>query len=357
MELKQRQWHYEPEEPLRQWNQLLDLYYSEFSPEGDPTEEWMFRGDHPNPRQCLRIPGDVFESHLDRAFKSFGVKDPTDRRKIERRLIRTFRRKALLHTSWPLESWLDTLALMQHYGAPTRLLDWTYSFFAAVFFAINRAEAELEDQDTGCGSCVVWGLNAGSLARINGEYERQYTDNVVNEQSEQEKKDRVREKIERQRREGRRVFESALIHDLIMAEEQPSLVYAVNPYSLHERLSTQKGVLLCQGSIDKSWGANLKSVLERDDATDCPIRLCRIPIVWDDHNARNQILRRLYEMNIDQGSLFPGLDGFAGSLRTGIASRVRTLSEDDLRSGPKPVDTTNRVKAITGAVGYHGRRQ
>src|SRR5438093_2893211 len=35
---------------------------------------------------------------------------------------------------------LEWLALMQHYGAPTRLLDFTYSFWIALFFAFEEAE-------------------------------------------------------------------------------------------------------------------------------------------------------------------------------------------------------------------------
>jgi hypothetical protein len=34
---------------------------------------------------------------------------------------------------------MEWLALMRHYGAPCRLLDWTHTFWAAVFFAIEKA--------------------------------------------------------------------------------------------------------------------------------------------------------------------------------------------------------------------------
>lgn len=49
--------------------------------------------------------------------------------------------------------YMEWLALMQHYGAPTRLLDWTYSFWGAVLFAIQDAEIGKKN------SCAVWTLD------------------------------------------------------------------------------------------------------------------------------------------------------------------------------------------------------
>ena len=44
---------------------------------------------------------------------------------------------------------LDWLALMQHYGAPTRLLDWTRSPYVALYFALEKADKE----------SAVWAIN------------------------------------------------------------------------------------------------------------------------------------------------------------------------------------------------------
>jgi len=38
---------------------------------------------------------------------------------------------------------------MQHHGAPTRLLDFTYSFYIAAYFALEESEKD----------CAIWALN------------------------------------------------------------------------------------------------------------------------------------------------------------------------------------------------------
>lgn len=53
---------------------------------------------------------------------------------------------------WIPKDLLETAALAQHYGIPTRLLDWTYDIFVALFFALRGA---IEKE----GRLEIWALN------------------------------------------------------------------------------------------------------------------------------------------------------------------------------------------------------
>ncbi|MBK8268044.1 MAG: FRG domain-containing protein [Planctomycetes bacterium] len=66
-----------------------------------------------------------------------------------------------VHSSCPEDkSWYEWLALMQHYGAATRLLDWSRSLLAAAFFAVEHSDKN----DAYDGE--IWVLNSGALTEF-----------------------------------------------------------------------------------------------------------------------------------------------------------------------------------------------
>lgn len=58
---------------------------------------------------------------------------------LEEQLVARFRDRSLPFHNRQLKNGLETLFFMQHFGVPTRLLDWTANPFVGLFFALRNA--------------------------------------------------------------------------------------------------------------------------------------------------------------------------------------------------------------------------
>jgi hypothetical protein len=204
------------------------------------------------------------------------------RMKVEAELLRQFKRTFHHYSNRlpPEYCVLEWLSLMQHYGAPTRLLDFSYSIYVAAYFAVEEADSD----------SAIWAISdTWTLNETIRKLEALKKDNAA------QLKSRFSETTE------------SIINGLFLNEPFARCVCAVNPFRLNDRLRIQKGVFLMPGDLCSSFDANLKSMAGYDDSVNC-VKLI-IP-----KDLRTEAIRSLFDMNISRTNLFPGLDGFARSL-------------------------------------------
>jgi hypothetical protein len=213
---------------------------------------------------------------------------------VEYQTIREFRRR-LKHPNYQQvqKDTLYCLALMQHHGAPTRLLDCTYSPYVAAAFAMEEGKFRITDGEQTVP--IIWCFNADWLqketAKINGLNNR-----IINKRR-----------------------DDCLRNDdtfLPLYKMRPSdwahstrFVCNENPLELNERLSIQQGVFLCPGDLRSSFLANLRAMNGwKSDKFILKLRLVLSPA------EAAKFALNLKRMNLSCTALFPGLDGFARSI-------------------------------------------
>lgn len=232
---------------LSSWDQFLGLVTAH------PYSNWAFRGERDE-----RWP--LFSS-LSRYLRAFGV-HPRAWPEQESRILRIFKRKAHQFLEKPpdIDDDFQWLALMQHHGAPTRLIDFTWSPYVAAFFALERSTSD----------GVVWALNKKRVdigrpsmdPRIAGNFPRYFL-------------------------KGNRRF-----------------IWMGEPHTMNSRLIAQSGTFAVPGVLDLP----VEEILANQDQSNI---LAKITLT---NPVRETAMRELYRMNITNATLFPDLDGLARSL-------------------------------------------
>jgi hypothetical protein len=252
-------------DPIDSWRKLLDRY-EEFK-----AGKWCFRGDCCNPG--------ALKTSLERAAVDRWGREWSELPEIEEGLLRRFQREAHLYlSSEPAEGdRIGWLSLMRHHGAPTRLLDWSFSFFVAVFFAVERAEPEKASS--------IFAMNLGRI--------RDRVDELPHLRSFLLKDPNAKH--------------PDTVSAIIDHTPPHPLIFPLNPLRMNRRLILQQSIFLVPGDIRKSFMDNLRALGDPDDLL--------VEIQLSGKRAfLEEATRELLAMNMSSATLFPGLDGFAKNL-------------------------------------------
>lgn len=245
--------------------------------------------------------------------------------RYERVLVREFQRRAYSHLRHvPSDSQLiDWLSLMQHFGCPTRLVDFSYSFYVAAYFAVETPSelAAVWCLDPTCVYSAAKGTASEDEDGCNGN--------------------------------------GSLLPQVLAGKATERGLFAAEPHRFSERIAVQQGVHLMSVEASAPFEANLAASLGRQANSlgdldwrkyspeelvektawhsvlvpgllppdENPVRLLKIELPGEVQVATLWDLNR---MNVNGASLFPGLSGFARSLST--HTRYITMA-DAIREG------------------------
>jgi len=201
--------------------------------------------------------------------------------KLERAAEREFRKlgRTYLAGVWIPEilSQLDRWTLMQHYGAPTRLLDWTGSIFVAAYFAVEREP----DYDG-----AVWVVHPGTVIALTGWLR------------------------------GQRLKKKYPDHNTVLTKPgAPPGPYFYTPENQTDRMAAQQ----------TAFSYSPQVLADHDTLIANASRGHGIPALQKliiPNGLKAEFLRQLRRMNVTARALFPGIDGLGRSVAELLRIRV-----------------------------------
>jgi hypothetical protein len=260
---------------IENWSEL-DKLFASFD-YGRPSQlSYLFRGQS-------KAKWDL-EDSLSRLLKPISyMQAPLD---VEQWAYRKFMNQAHLFLDpcgLPEEkSLLAWWGLMQHFGCPTRLLDWTASPFVATYFAVVENENE---------PGAVWAFDGAAV--IDGPTQADVP-------------------------KARETLSTKDVWNVFWGEKQIDFVHSFILKRHNPRIVSQQAAFTVCGTIPREHGEMIMNSC--NGLAKCP--LSKIVI---DPRLKEVALRRLMKMNITANTLFPGLDGLGRSINEMIKLEVLNI--------------------------------
>lgn len=200
--------------------------------------------------------------------------------KCDQNFINYFKSKCIPHLDYlPKNEW-EWMSTAQHYGLPTRLLDWSQSPLSALFFATENCNFNCSEED----SAVVWCLNPTAL----NERSRFVEDFTVIPNIAEENDTfltNLKQKFGLGANPNGQIYPIALIHP-----------------SSNSRIHAQKGVF----TIFPINGAPLN---ELEKSSEFLIKIL-IP-----NDIKHEIKKQLFNIGVTYSSIYPDLDSLCKDIK------------------------------------------
>lgn len=266
----------------------LNQSYKLFSP-APPGCKFIYRGHSNSAYQLLpsiyRVNRDI-DITIDDYVNNSRYLEYGDERTILQAFI--LEACAFIHED-PIKSKCRWAEYAQHYGVPTRFLDWTENPLVALYFACkdNKPDYQQKGGDIGGKNGTVWMVHVTNYNRFTNEEFKDYQNISRGEAIEKAY-------------QGEEIFKYPIIY---------------KPYYVDARMSAQSSLFMVWGKSKRS----LESVFteermlqsnEKDGVRSGYDHRDELAFKFEiDSSSKQHILRELDRCGINEKTLFPGLDG------------------------------------------------
>jgi len=293
-----------------EWIEMFPLPETSVTTDGEiSAKTWVFRG----------VKDSAY--HLKPSIERYAQSKSMEWAALESLVTSEFKARARTHLTPSLipNDELTWLGIMQHYAIPTRLLDFTYSPYVALYFAIrnnrdNKIEKylrlyainaiDLNDRFTH----VVYEAARQETVAVDGSASPRFRAASLDPDSFSTDRDSVTAETEGLRE---------LIAESLVAGgkrrgflNRKGSVCATAPPSFNPRIASQQGLFLLNCAEQLTFRDSLAKMMRNQKGWQ---RTADIPL-----QLAPEIEAKLFQMNIHDQSLFPDLEGLAGLIRQKI---------------------------------------
>lgn len=221
------------------------------------------------------------ESTLERTLGSNWSQEKA--KKFEEHYLNLFKSKYHIYNEneHAPRSKLAWLSVMQHYGAPTRLLDFTESPYIALYFALEvyNPQSKADLAVYAIDYSAIMDASLDYISKIDSTFKKTRTD-ITGKQDE--------------------------LFDEVVDRFSYEIVWITEPLELNARIDRQAGTFLISGNKER----RIEDLLSQDIYSDC--RAIKYVI---SHKIYENIYALLRKMNINAKSIYGDLSGLAKSIK------------------------------------------